>query len=164
MKAGIGADVKAGVGAGVGADVRASVGRDGAGRATMRHYAPGYTLAGGLAAVVDIGGFHLLAPRMQGVLAAAAWSFVAAAIVNYLLSSVWVYQRDWRSWRRAAWFFVFACMGLSINAGMTWWLAQALPLHPTLAKAGGVAAAFGINFVVNTRWVFQRAGTRQASP
>lgn len=133
----------------------------------MLGYAPGYALAGGLAAVVDIGGFHLLAPRLDSVLIAAGLSFAVAAGVNYTLSSLWVYRRGWRSLQRAALFMAFACVGLAVNAGMTWWLAQVLPLHATLAKAGGVAVAFGINFVMNTRLVFRRAGrpgAPQASP
>lgn len=127
-------------------------------------YAPGYTLAAGLAAVVDIGGFHWLAQRMHNVAGAAALSFVVAAVVNYTLSSLWVYRRAWRDLRRAGLFLVFACVGLCLNTGMTWWLASAWPLHLTLAKVGGVATAFGFNFLVNTRLVFGRRTRPQASP
>ena len=130
---------------------------------SMREYALGYTLAGGVAAAVDIGGFHWLAPRLQPLLLAAVLSFVLAAGVNYTLSSLWVYRRRWRSLRRAALFLGFACVGLAVNAGVTWWLASTLPLHATLAKVGGVATAFGINFWMNTRLVFARAGPSQAS-
>jgi len=129
---------------------------------SMRDYALGYTLAGGLAAGVDIGGFHWLAPRLEPLLLSAVVSFVLAAMVNYTLSSLWVYRRCWRSLRRAALFMAFACVGLAVNAGVTWWLASTLPLHATLAKAGGVATAFGINFWMNTRLVFARAGRPQA--
>lgn len=138
--------------------------RDAPASRTMREYALGYTLTGGLAAGVDIGGFHWLAPRLQPLLLAAALSFVLAAMVNYTLSSLWVYRRRWRSMRRAALFLGFACVGLGVNAGVTWWLASTLPLHATLAKVGGVATAFGINFWMNTRLVFARAGPSQAWP
>lgn len=131
---------------------------------TTLAYAPGYTLAAGLAAVVDIGGFHWLAGRTDSVAVAAVLSFVMAAAVNYTLSSLWVYRRAWRSLRRAGLFVVFACLGLGVNAGMTWWLATTLPVHATLAKAGGVATAFGLNFLMNTRWVFGRGVRPQASP
>lgn len=135
-----------------------------AARAGTLAYVPGYALAAGLAAVVDIGGFHLLVPRLGQVLPAAALSFVIAAIVNYGLSSVWVYRQDWRSLRRAALFLLFASLGLSINAGVTWLLASTLPVHATLAKLGGVATAFSFNFLVNTRLVFGRQPAPQASP
>ncbi len=137
--------------------------RDAPATRSMREYALGYTLAGGLAAGVDIGGFHWLAPRLQPLLLAAALSFVLAALVNYTLSSLWVYRRRWRSMRRAALFLALACVGLAVNSGVTWWLASTLPLHATLAKVGGVATAFGINFWMNTRLVFARAGPSQAS-
>lgn len=118
----------------------------------MKRQALGYALTGGTAAVVDIGGFHLLAQVLPGVLLPATVSFMAAAVVNYLLTSRWVFRRDWRSLRQAARFFGFACVGLAINAGMTWLLASVLP--PTLAKAGGVGIAFGANFLMNALWVF----------
>ena len=137
--------------------------RDAPATRSMREYAWGYTLAGGLAACVDIGGFHWLAPRLQPLLLAAVLSFVLAAMVNYTVSSLWVYRRRWRSLRRVALFLAFACVGLAVNAGVTWWLASTLPLHATLAKVGGVATAFGINFWMNTQLVFARAGPSQAS-
>ena len=121
----------------------------------LARQALGYLMTGGLAAVVDIGGFHLLASHFDGVLLPAALSFLVAAVVNYTLSSLKVYRQDWRSPRRAALFLVFACVGLSINASVTWMLATALPIPPTLAKVGGVAVAFVANFLMNTFIVFR---------
>jgi putative flippase GtrA len=138
--------------------------RDAPASHSMRDYAWGYTLVGGLAAGVDVGGFHWLAPRLEPLLLAAVLSFVLAAMVNYTLSSLWVYRRPWRSLRRATLFLGLACVGLAVNAGVTWWLASTWPVHATLAKVGGVATAFGINFWMNTRLVFARAAPSQASP
>ena len=90
----------------------------------------------------------------------AAASFSVAAIVNYALSSLWVYRRQWRSLRRATLFLLFASVGLCINAGVTWWLASAFPIAPTLAKIGGVAVAFTANFLINTFIVFLAEDTR----
>ena len=115
----------------------------------------GYLIVGGLAALVDIGLFHWLAPRFAGVLLPAAFSFLVAAVVNYSLSSLWVYRRQWRSWRRATMFLLFASVGLCINAGATWWIASSLAIAPTLAKVGGVAIAFAANFLMNTFIVFR---------
>jgi len=123
--------------------------------ALLARQALGYLMVGGLAAVVDIGLFHLLAQRMHGLLLPAAASFAVAAVVNYSLSSLWVYRRQWRSLRRAALFLLFASVGLCINAGVTWWLGSALPIPPTLAKVGGVATAFIANFLMNTFIVFR---------
>lgn len=118
----------------------------------MKRQALVYAVTGGLAAVVDIGGFHLLAAHLPGVLLPAALSFTLAAGVNYLLTSRWVFGRDWRDLRQALRFFGLACVGLAINTAVTTLLA--LSLHPTLAKAGGVALAFGANFLMNALWVF----------
>jgi len=122
---------------------------------TLARQALGYAMTGGLAAVVDIGGFHVLASHFEGVLLPAALSFLVAAVVNYTLSSLKVYRSDWRSPRRAALFLLFACVGLSINASVTWALAAALPIAPTLAKVGGVGVAFVANFLMNTFIVFR---------
>jgi putative flippase GtrA len=121
----------------------------------------GYFITGGLAAVVDIGGFHLLAPGFQGVLLPAVLSFLLAAVVNYSLSSWFVYRTRWRSARRAAMFLLFAVVGLSINAGATWLLANWLPIHATLAKTGGVGIAFVANFLMNTFIVFRPGDRRE---
>lgn len=121
----------------------------------LARQALGYLLVGGLAAVVDIGLFHLLVSRVEGVLLPAVASFLVAAVVNYALSSVWVYRRQWRSLRRASQFLLFALIGLCINASATWWLAQAFTMVPTLAKIGGVGIAFGANFLMNTFIVFR---------
>ncbi len=118
----------------------------------------GYALTGGLAALVDIGGFHLLAPRVSPVAAAAAASFAVAAVVNYLLSSRWVFRSHWRSGRRAGLFLAFALLGLGINTGVTAMVAALLPLHATLAKVLGVGVAFGANCAMNTRWVVTAPG------
>ena len=118
-----------------------------------------YLVVGGLAAVVDISLFHRLVGQSGEVLAPAIASFLVAAAFNYSLSSAWVYRRDWRSWRRAGAFLLFAVVGLCVNAGTTLWLVSAFGLPPTLAKVGGVAVAFGANFLMNTFIVFQRIDT-----
>lgn len=123
--------------------------------AALPRQALGYLLTGGIAAVVDIGGFHLLATTLGGVLLPAIGSFVVAAVVNYLLSSAWVFRRDWRSLRRAGMFVLFAGVGLAVNASTTWALAAALPIAPTLAKVGGVGLAFMVNFLMNALVVFR---------
>ena len=121
----------------------------------LARQALGYLMVGGLAAVVDIGLFHLLVSRVEGVLLPAVASFMVAAVVNYSLSSIWVYRRQWRSIRRATTFLLFALVGLCINAGATWWLVHSLPVHATLAKVGGVGIAFVVNFLMNTFIVFR---------
>ncbi|MEO6321384.1 MAG: GtrA family protein [Polaromonas sp.] len=94
-----------------------------------------YLLVGGRAAVVDIGLFHALVSRFEGVLMPAITSFLVAAVVNYSLSSIWVYRRQWRSVRRATTFLLFALIGLPTPCRLPpRWprsAASALPFPPT---------------------------------
>lgn len=120
--------------------------------------AAGYLVTGGIAAVVDIGAFHLLSLQTGGLLLPAVTSFLAAAAVNYVLTAALVFGQDWRSLRRAGLFLLFASIGLCVNVGSTWVLATALPIAPTLAKVGGVAIAFGVNFLMNALIVFRTGG------
>ena len=120
----------------------------------MKRRAALYLLTGGLAAVVDVGGFALLAPRLPGPAWAAAMSFTLAALANYLLSSTWVFRHDWRSPRRALRCGLAACLGLAVNTGVTWALAGHAGLWPVLAKVAGVGAAFAVNFALAALWVF----------
>ena len=126
-----------------------------AGSSALAHQSFGYLLVGGMAAVVDIGLFHLFSARSTGLLLPAILSFMFAAAFNYVLSSRWVYRRKLRSWRRLSLFFLFAMVGLAINAGATWWLASHFPIAPTVAKIGGVGIAFTVNFLMNTFIVFR---------
>jgi putative flippase GtrA len=123
----------------------------------LAQQAGGYLVVGGIAAVVDIGLFHFLAPHFHAVVVPAVSSFLVAACCNYSLSAAWVYRRNWRSWRRAGTFLFFNSVGLCVNAGVTLLLASTLPIAPTLAKVGGVGVAFVINFLMNTFIVFRKA-------
>lgn len=131
------------------------ISRESVGASTFARQGLGYLLVGGLAAVVDVGLFHLMSARFTSVLLPAMLSFLVAALFNYTLSSLWVYRRQWRSWRRMALFLLFAVVGLALNVGATWWLAGHFPISPTLAKIGGVGIAFIANFLMNTLIVFR---------
>jgi putative flippase GtrA len=112
-----------------------------------------YLVTGGLAAIVDIGGFWLLTHGGLAILPAAITSFCVAAIVNFTTTSVFVFKQR-PSARRFATFLVFACVGLALNASVTWALAHVLP-WPVLAKVGGVGCAFVANFLMNALIVFR---------
>ncbi len=114
-----------------------------------------YFFTAGMAAVVDVGGFVLLAGRGVPILAAATCSFIVAAVVNYLLSSRFVFQSD-ATTRRFLLFFAAALVGLTINVSVTYLAAVQLGLGPALAKLAGVGTAFLANFAINTALVFRR--------
>lgn len=115
----------------------------------------GYAGTGGVAAVVDLGGFVLLVGAGVHVLPAAAASFVAAAAVNFLLSARLVFGVS-AGWRRFGLFLLGALMGFAVNVAATTAGALLLGLPPVAAKAAGIGIAFGFNFAINLRWVFAR--------
>lgn len=126
-----------------------------------------YGITGGIAAVVDAGGFALLLRTGLAVTIAATLSFCIAAGVNYGLSSRFVFARGATA-RGFALFFVAALIGLSINLGVTLAGVYLAGLAPILAKIAGIGTAFLVNFALNLLVVFRpsaaappRPGTRE---
>lgn len=120
-----------------------------------------YVMTGGTAAVVDLGGFLLLISQDIALAPAAVISFVAAAVVNYLLTSRFVFASE-ASMRRFALFFAVALVGLAANVGVTVLAATVLHLPPGFAKLVGIGTAFLLNFALNTGVVFR--GTKGSRP
>jgi putative flippase GtrA len=115
-----------------------------------------YLVAGGLAAIVDLGGFLVLLSLGMGIVPAAALAFTLAAVVNFSISARYVFSAEATLTRFGA-FLGFAVIGLSINTGVTAFSALALGLPPWLAKCSGIGIAFGFNFLVNASIVFRNA-------
>ena len=115
-----------------------------------------YAMTGGTAAVIDAGGFALLVNAKLGVAVAGILSFCAAAVVNYLLTSRFVFSHE-ASLRGFTLFFSAALIGLSINVGLTLLGFYVLGLEPLVAKLIGIGTAFFVNFLINLRVVFRPA-------
>lgn len=119
-----------------------------------------YTLTAGTAAITDLGAFAAL-HRLSGlVVSSALASWLAAAFVNYTLTSRFVFFQPWR-WLALARFLCGALVGLAVNVGITWagttWnIGQQAAPGPVQAKALGIATAFLFNFAINAFWVFDR--------
>lgn len=112
-----------------------------------------YVVAGGSAAVVDLGGFLALLAAGLPVWAAAAGSFAAAAAWNFALSSRIVFRMP-PTLTRAGLFAAAALVGLVVNTGAT--VTAALWLPEAFAKVAGIGVAFGANFWMNDAVVFTR--------
>lgn len=113
-----------------------------------------YAMTGGVAAIVDAGGFALLIDAGLGVAVGGGLSFGASAVVNYLLTSTFVFGRG-VSMRGFALFLSAALIGLSINVGLTLLGFYVLGLPPVIAKLIGIGTAFFVNFLINLRFVFR---------
>ncbi|UAK23417.1 GtrA family protein [Sphingomonas nostoxanthinifaciens] len=113
-----------------------------------------YVGTGGTAAVVDIGLFACLVRAGLIVPLAACLSFAMAAVVNYWLTSRFVFGHR-RSVAGFAQFLAAALIGLAINVSVTTLAAALLPIPPVVAKLIGVGVAFGANFLLNALIVFR---------
>lgn len=113
-----------------------------------------YAMTGGIAAIVDAGGFALLVNSGFGVAASGVLSFCIAAVVNYLLTSRFVFNFE-ASLHGFALFFSGALVGLSVNVGLTLLGVFVFGLEPLVAKLIGIATAFFVNFLINLRVVFR---------
>jgi len=120
-----------------------------------------YVLTGGTAACVDLGGFMVLIWMGMPLIAAAAASFILAAVVNFRLSARYVFRAK-GDLRRFGLFFLFAILGLVINAGVTVWCVQMAGFPASIAKVFGIGVAFVFNFSVNAAIVFRRDAPSKA--
>jgi putative flippase GtrA len=112
-----------------------------------------YALTGGIAAVVDAGGFVLLVNARLSIVAASCLSFCIAALVNYNLTSRFVFNRE-ATLSGFASFMAAALIGLTVNIGGTFVGVFIVGLPPLAAKLVGIATAFIVNFLINLRIVF----------
>ena len=112
-----------------------------------------YGMTAGTAAVVDLGLFSILCPIYLPVAAAATFSFVCAAIVNYVLTTIFVFDEKFGAGRFMK-FLAFATVGLMFNVCVTILVAGATSAPLPLAKAIGIGTAFLFNFWLNLAFVF----------
>ena len=113
-----------------------------------------YLVTGGIAAIVDIGGFALGLRAGLSIVVAAMISFLLAALVNYLLSSRYVFKQD-RTRRGYLLFLAAASLGFLLNVSLTVFFSNMLLGSPIVAKTMAIAIAFVFNFTVNKFIVFR---------
>lgn len=135
-----------------------------------------YILTGATAAVVDVTIFNTLhADAGLSIVLAASCSFCVAAIVNYALSSIFVFGHP-LSLRQLTRFFAIAVVGMTVNVGVTGvadalapfpemmaWAANIVgipsivlePYAADLGKLCGIGVAFLFNFYMNNTIVFR---------
>ena len=114
-----------------------------------------YGLTAGTAAIVDAGGFAILIGAGIGPATSAVSSFCAAVLVNYWLSSRFVFGGA-RSARGFVLFFAVALLGLSVNVGVTLLAIYQFGQVPIVGKILGIGTAFLVNFALNLGIVFRK--------
>jgi putative flippase GtrA len=113
-----------------------------------------YFFTAGTAAIVDIGGFAALRLTPMPLAIAAVVSFLAATVVNYLLSSRYAFNQT-ATVRGYGLFLLAALGGLIANVSVTLAGSFYLGIAPVFAKIIGVGTAFLLNFWLNLRVVFR---------
>jgi putative flippase GtrA len=95
----------------------------------------------------------LLVNARLNIVVASCLSFCIAALVNYSLTSRFVFNRE-ATLRGLAAFTAAALVGLMVNIGVTLLAIFTVGLPPLAAKLAGIGTAFIVNFVINLRVVF----------
>jgi putative flippase GtrA len=124
-----------------------------------------YLFVGGLATVVDWGVSFILFKYVFGeqyAVAANSLSFVAGLIVNYVISTFWIFSNS-KVKSKVVEFLGFAAIGLVglfMTMGITKlfeiWLADKTSLFQILAKVVSTAAAFFWNFFARKILLFSK--------
>lgn len=112
-----------------------------------------YLAVVGTAAVIDLGGFVILARAGLPVPLAAATSFLLAALFNYNAAARFVFRQRSEA-RRFGMFLLVGMIGLGVNTGITWW-ASASGVPNLGAKLAGIGVAFLVNTALNVTVVFR---------
>jgi putative flippase GtrA len=95
----------------------------------------------------------LLVNVKLSIVVAGCLSFCIAALVNYSLTSRFVFDRE-MTLRGFASFMAAALIGLTVNIGVTSMGVFTAGLPRLAAKLMGIAIAFIVNFLINLRIVF----------
>jgi putative flippase GtrA len=116
-----------------------------------------YALTGGLASVVNIGVYWLLAARGMDPNLAWALGFVAAVIVGYIVHSRWSFRGHGRRdniARTGSRFVLVSLISFGLNSFWVWLLVRVLdlPLWSPYPLVLGVTPF--IVFALNRKWVF----------
>lgn len=120
-----------------------------------------YLVVGSTAALVDVTGFGVM--RYVGIplIAGATASFLAAAIVNFLLSARWVFGVT-ATIRKFTPFLVGTLVALTANVLVTAMSASRLGLPWVVSKLLGIAAALALNWT-NANVAFSKDAARSLS-
>ena len=124
-----------------------------------------YLFVGGLATVVDWGVSYILFHFVfhdQYAIAANSISFVAGLVVNYVISTFWIFRNS-KVENKLMEFIGFAAIGL-VGLGMTVgitklfeiWLADKTHLYQILAKIVSTGASFFWNFFARKILLFTK--------
>lgn len=109
-----------------------------------------YGIVAGFGLVVDVGGLVVLKEVVGwNYLAAATVSFVVALVVNYILSTWWIFKqtRFASRWHDFGLYGLIGLVGLGLNDLLLWLFTGGLGWHYLLSKGVATVLVFGWNFM-----------------
>ena len=125
-----------------------------------------YTVAGGLASIVDVGMLVVLTRGLEVYyLHAAAIAFGVGLLTSYILSIRWVFQaRTWQNpWVEVGLFTCIGGMGLLWCSVCMWILTEYAHLHYLCSKMVSALVVFCWNFLTKKGLLFHRSTHRAPS-
>ncbi len=116
-----------------------------------------YALTGGLASIVNIGVYWVLAARGMDPNLAWALGFAAAVLVGYVVHSRWSFRGHGRRdnlARTGGRFVIVSLVSFGLNSFWVWLLVQQLELPLWSPYPLVLAVTPLVVFLLNRRWVF----------
>ena len=117
-----------------------------------------YALSGGLASIVNIGVYWILAARGMDPNLAWAIGFAAAVIVGYVIHSRWSFRGHGRRdnlARTGGRFVIVSLVSFGLNSFWVWLLVQKLELPLWSPYPLVLIVTPLVVFVLNRKWVFE---------
>lgn len=108
-----------------------------------------YAIVGGIAFIADFGLLWLLTEFAHcHYIVAGSLSFIAGLLINYFLSTSWVFKTVGCRNRNVdfVFFAVIGEIGLAINAGLLYVLTDHVGIHYLISKLIATVVVFGWNF------------------
>lgn len=118
-----------------------------------------YCFVGGLAFLVDYGSLYLLSDKFGlHYLLSASIAFIAGLVVNYLISTYWVFSESKFQDKRKefAIFAIIGLIGLGLTEGLMWLFTDLAGLHYMLSKLITAALVLLWNFIARKLILFTK--------
>jgi putative flippase GtrA len=117
-----------------------------------------YTLVGGLAFLVDFGLYYVLTEYAGfHYILSATISFVAGLLVNYFISTCWIFGTS--SFKKVIEFLLFSLtgiIGLGLNDLFIWFFTDKCRIHYLLSKLIAVVLVYSWNFLSRRYLIFNK--------
>lgn len=120
-----------------------------------------YTFVGGTAFIVDLGLLYLLTEYLHiHYIISASLSFIAGLLVNYIISTHWVFDRKSSIVTNKSFefllFSLIGIIGLALNDSLIWVLTEFCSLYYILSKIVTAILVYLWNFFARKYFIFNK--------